>query len=202
MVNIEGNLGTTIKNARQSLKFSIRELARRSEISPTAVWKIERGQMSPSVGILYRIARGLGIKLTELIESIFEGDSVICTRSGSRLKGPIDESRDLVEVLSGTTHDWTIIAAEHTLRKGASSGKQSLSHSGEELVYCLKGQVQFLINGQTYNLKAGDSLHFKSHLPHYWYNINGDTSQMLVIVVPPRPDSAVTRSEPNRLTVE
>ena len=183
---ITQNLGVAIRSARQSLNISIRELARRSDISATAIWKIERGQMTPSVVVLVHIAHGLGIKLTELLDPVLEEDNVVHTIRGSRTSSSAKGLRDVAEIVSGASRGWVIQAAEHTLKKGARSGRQPMGHSGEELVYCLDGKIQYTINGSTYNLKPGDSLHFKANLPHIWQNTHNGNSRMLMVVIPPR----------------
>jgi transcriptional regulator with XRE-family HTH domain len=183
---ITKNLGAAIRSARQSLNISIRELARRSSLSATAIWKIERGQMTPSVVVLVHIAHGLGIKLTELLGPVLEEDNVVHTMRGSRTSGSAKALRDVAEIVSGASRGWVIQAAEHTLKKGASSGRQPMEHSGEELVYCLDGKIQYIINGSTYDLKPGDSLHFRSNLPHTWQNKYNGNSRMLMVVIPPR----------------
>jgi transcriptional regulator with XRE-family HTH domain len=183
---ITRNLGVAVRSARQSLNISIRELARRSSLSATAIWKIERGQMTPSVVVLVHIAHGLGIKLTELLDPVLEEDNVVHTKRGSRTSGSAKGLRDVAEIVSGASRGWVIQAAEHTLKKGARSGRQPMEHSGEELVYCLNGKIQYTINGSTYNLKPGDSLHFKSSLPHTWQNTHNGNSRMLMVVIPPR----------------
>lgn len=179
-------IGSAVREARQSLNISIRELARRSGLSATTIWKIEQGMMSPSIVVVTRIARGLGIKLTELLDPLLEEETVVYTTHNSRTKGSTDNLRDVVEIISGTSRAWVAQAAEHILKKGATSGRQPMRHSGEELVYCLEGHVRYIINGKTYDLKTGDSLHFKAHRPHIWKNVHKNVSRMLIITIPPR----------------
>ncbi|MBM3154822.1 MAG: cupin domain-containing protein [Chloroflexi bacterium] len=191
---ITRNIGAAVRSARQSLNISIRELARRSGLSATAIWKIERGQMTPSVVVMVHIAHGLGMKLTELLDPVLEEENVVHTTRGSRVSGGANDLRDVAEIVSGASRSWIIQAAEHTLKKGAKSGRQPMEHSGEEMVYCLEGQVQYVIDGKTYNLKSGDSLHFKAQLPHTWQNVHNGSSRMLLVVVPPR--GATRHAEP------
>jgi len=186
MPEIMKNIGAAVRSARQSLNISIRELARRSGLSATAIWKIERGQMSPSIVVLNHIAHGLGMKLTELLDPVLEEETIVYTALGARTSGGVNDLRDIAEIISGASRAWVIQAAEHTLKKGAKSGRQPMVHSGEELVYCLEGQMQYVIDGKTYKLGAGDSLHFKAHLPHLWHNTNNGASRMLLVVIPPR----------------
>ena len=55
-------------------------------------------------------------------------------------------------------------------RHGASSGERPMEHPGEELVHLLEGELQFVVNGQDYCLRPGDSLHFRTVQPHFWRN--------------------------------
>lgn len=186
MPEITKNIGVAVRSSRQSLNISIRELARRSSLSATAIWKIERGQMTPSIVVLLKIAHGLGIKLTEILDPLLEEAAVVFAPRGSRVSGGADDSRDIAELISGSSRAWVIQAGEHTLKKGAKSARQPMVHSGEELVYCLEGRILYVINGKKYELKAGDAIHFKSHLPHIWRNANNGNSRMLLVAVPPR----------------
>ena len=45
-----------------------------------------------------------------------------------------------------------------------------MSHPGEELVLMLEGRMKFTIDGEPYELEAGDSIHFRTVRPHSWAN--------------------------------
>jgi quercetin dioxygenase-like cupin family protein len=51
-----------------------------------------------------------------------------------------------------------------------SSGKRQVIHAGHEFVYCLKGRLEYLIDGNIYQVEAGDFLLFEANLPHIWRN--------------------------------
>ena len=57
---------------------------------------------------------------------------------------------------------------------------------GDELAIGLQGEVEFHIGGDQFVLRAGDSLHFKSSLPHSWRNAGGRTARMIVVGSMPR----------------
>lgn len=56
-------VGATVRVARQRVGISQRELARRTGTSQPAVARLERGQVSPTVVVLDRIARALDAEL-------------------------------------------------------------------------------------------------------------------------------------------
>ncbi len=57
-----------------------------------------------------------------------------------------------------------------TLESGANSGVKSIVHTGHEFVFCLRGQLEYQVENETFRLEAGDSLLFTSRLKHRWRN--------------------------------
>jgi len=60
-------LGQAIRAAREARGLSLRELARRVNVSASFVSQVERGQANPSVGTLYAVVAELGTSLDDLI---------------------------------------------------------------------------------------------------------------------------------------
>lgn len=61
-------LGTRLRDARQSARLSLRELARRVDVSASLVSQIELGRTSPSIGTLYALVSELGLSLDTLLQ--------------------------------------------------------------------------------------------------------------------------------------
>ena len=59
-------VGSQIRDRRQSLDLSVRELARRVGLSASLISQIERSKATPSVATLYAITTELGMSLDEL----------------------------------------------------------------------------------------------------------------------------------------
>lgn len=59
-------VGDRIRDRRQSMDMSVRELARRLTLSPSLISQIERGKATPSVATLYAITTELKMSLDEL----------------------------------------------------------------------------------------------------------------------------------------
>ncbi|MCI0348915.1 MAG: helix-turn-helix domain-containing protein [Acidobacteriales bacterium] len=63
-------LGNEIRKARLAVKLSQEELAFKADISRNYVSLLELNQKSPTVDVLLRIARALGIRASSLISAI------------------------------------------------------------------------------------------------------------------------------------
>src|ERR671935_2593980 len=63
---VRDDVGRRIREHREQSNLSLRELARRLGISPSAISQIETGKSRPSVSTLYSIVTELGMSLDEL----------------------------------------------------------------------------------------------------------------------------------------
>lgn len=162
-------ISARIRRWREEAGLTLQELAKRSDLATSTVQKVETGQMIPSVAVLLKLSHGLGRRPTELIR---EGDSdldVALVRASERDRTGHEKSM-VIERLSGDLSDSALEMWRVHLQPNASSGAAPIHYAGEELVVCEKGQVRFTIDGEEHELEAGDSLHFKAHLPHSWRN--------------------------------
>jgi quercetin dioxygenase-like cupin family protein len=71
-----------------------------------------------------------------------------------------------------------------TIKVGGSSGEKNIYHTGDELIYIMQGQLAVTIADETHELHTGDSLSFKSHLPHRWYNSGNSETKVIWTLSP------------------
>ncbi|MBZ4016592.1 TetR family transcriptional regulator [Streptomyces purpurogeneiscleroticus] len=64
-----GGVGPAVRQAREARRLSLRELARRLEVSPATLSAIENGKVDITVGRLHRIADALGTTADRLLRS-------------------------------------------------------------------------------------------------------------------------------------
>lgn len=56
-------IGQSIRTRRKVFRLTQEDLAAMAEISPNTIYKIERGQANPTLGVLMRIGEVLGMEL-------------------------------------------------------------------------------------------------------------------------------------------
>jgi transcriptional regulator with XRE-family HTH domain len=61
-------LGMNIRRARKAKELSQYALAKEADVSREYIRKLEAGKSDPTVGMLQRLARALGVPLAELLE--------------------------------------------------------------------------------------------------------------------------------------
>jgi transcriptional regulator with XRE-family HTH domain len=165
---ISVNIGVTLRKLREERDLSIRALARESGISANALSTIERGRSSPSVSTLYKVAGGLGVPITTLFGDKPERLEIVFRKAAARTR--VSFTRGLWEGLGGEMFTGRVEPFALTLESGAHSGAKTIVHSGHEFVLCLRGQLEYQVENETFRLETGDSLLFASRLKHRWRN--------------------------------
>jgi uncharacterized cupin superfamily protein len=69
-----------------------------------------------------------------------------------------------------------------TLESGAESGKEKIVHTGHEFVMCLRGKLEYEVEGKLYSLEAGDSLLFAARLSHRWRNPGNTVTNVIIVL--------------------
>lgn len=180
---IVARLGEKIKAIRMEKGWSLKNLSDRSGISAAAIHKIESNGITPTITTMMKISDALGKKISNFVEE-GPGDKDVCLINSNERK-PVftfKKGLDLQGISAKQYGEFIMTAAYATVKVGASSGKKSMSHRGEELVYCLQGRMRFEVNKKTYDLRPGDSLHFRTHLDHKWKNIGKVPAKLLWVL--------------------
>ena len=69
---MQNTLGGNVRRLRRERNFSQEELAFQAEIDRTYVSQIERGVINPSLLVLWRVARVLGVEVLVLLKAQIE----------------------------------------------------------------------------------------------------------------------------------
>jgi len=177
--------GQRIKEIRLRKKFTLEELAKRTNVSASFLSQIERGVVYPSLDSLKRIASALHLKL----DYFFKGEkapSKTIVRREKRQKFFLKDSKALVEVLSSSGIEVLMEPLIFTLEPKGHTGKQLSTHEGEEFGLVLEGMIKVEIGEECYLLKEGDSISFDSMLPHKFINIGNGKAKILWVIFSPR----------------
>jgi transcriptional regulator with XRE-family HTH domain len=162
------DVGGQLRELRQNIGVSMRELARMSGLSANALSMIERGRTSPSVSTLYKLANAMGVPITAFFRSEPAQKDIVFCKANERTRVPF--MRGLWEGLGGESFVGRVEPFMLRLESGTSSGPFGIEHSGHEFVLCLRGQLEYQIEDKVYLLEPGDSLLFAAEIRHRWRN--------------------------------
>ena len=173
---LDESVGQRLRQRRSETQLSLRELARRLGISPSALSQIETGKSRPSVSTLYAIVSELGMSLDELFAS--DGARATVSRHATARDEPRVQrsgTRSAIELESGVRWERLTPAPDPAVDflyveyavGGASSGTEHfIRHAGREYGIVLSGALEVTVGFDTYVLDPGDSICFDSTTPH------------------------------------
>ena len=172
-------LGARLREERNRIGMSLRELGAASGLSTTTVHQIESGRGSPSLATLQALASTLGVPLGALFESQPAGDApAILLPAADRPRAAIP--RGSLERLASGLPGQRVRGVLLTLRAGADTGQGTMTHPGHELVFGVAGQCVYEVAGREYFVGPGDSLVLDSRQPHRALNSGRGQAQLLL----------------------
>lgn len=168
---IVGSIGHKVRVLRKRRGLSLQKLAERSDVSAAAIHKVEQGGMVPTITTLLKIAAALGRPVSFFVEED-TGPDELAVYTPAHEERPVYTSHRGITLhsISGPYGRFFLAGARATVTPGGSSGTKPMEHPGEELVHVTAGVLVFVVNGQTYRLEVGDSLHFRGDQLHSWRN--------------------------------
>jgi transcriptional regulator with XRE-family HTH domain len=179
-------IGPRIRALRDAMELSLRDLADRSGVSAPMLSQVERGETSPTLAVAARIANGLELRLSQLLR-LDEGGTVAIVRAGDRRPGTSDgASGHRAEILTPPLPGQRAELSRHVLAPAAVTGGPGdppMHEPGSrESALVQEGRVVLRIDGERYELAAGDCVTFDADLPHHFENPGSDDAVLLAVV--------------------
>lgn len=163
-------IGAKVAKARAERGWSLARLAKRAGLSTAAIHKIEKSGMTPTIASLMKVAAALGKSVSYFVEEVEATRPVTVIRGDERSRLYTSKQGLELQNISGRYGPFWVAGADAYVEPRADSGPEPMSHPGEELVLVLDGRMTFTIDGDPYELGAGDAIHFRTVRPHSWAN--------------------------------
>jgi transcriptional regulator with XRE-family HTH domain len=190
------DIGARLREERERIRISQRELARRLGLSASLISQIESGQSKPSVSTLYGIVTELGVSLDRVFRGHDhpDGGATAPAPAADRDAGPVvrPAERHVIELGSGvrwerlTSHEQEDVDFLHvTYDVGGSSAPDDrlMRHEGREYGFVMSGRLGVQLGFERHELGAGDSIAFDSTLPHRLWNAGDEPVNGIWFVV-------------------
>ena len=163
------HIGVELRRHRTDQGLKIAEVAIRCQVSQGMLSKIENGQTSPSLEMLERLCKGLGLPLSRLFGNYdHPGGNAQHVRAG--------EGHEVVRRGTKSGHTYHLLSYRHGPTKSIepflvtmtdqSEVFPAFQHPGTEYIYVLEGELLYRHGGETYELGPGDSLTFDATIAH------------------------------------
>jgi mannose-6-phosphate isomerase-like protein (cupin superfamily) len=174
-----------IKDFCDHHNISMENLAQITQIDKKSLSQIESREKYPSLHFIKKVFQDLDKVPPELAQKGLERGYTVLRKedsreSGHQRKGLTDKAH-LKQLASDETGSRRMKSYIITLKE--SGTKPSFStHSGEEFLLVLNGQIKVTLGSREETLNEGDSIYYSSRTPHKVENLyNGESSVLAVV---------------------
>ncbi|ODT05643.1 MAG: cupin [Mesorhizobium sp. SCN 65-20] len=179
----QGNVGEKVKAFRTARRMSLRTLGNATGTTASFLSQLERGLSGVNTSTLMRIAEALGISLTDLFEDVTPPVGRVL-RKAERPALPAAEGYRKMLLSGRPIRDMEVYIGEFD--PGGSTGERSYSHGdSQELFFVIRGEVELILGGERHLLSAGDSIEYRSSVPHKTVNIGKEPAEVIWMIAPP-----------------
>jgi transcriptional regulator with XRE-family HTH domain len=170
-----------LRAKRKARGMSLDDLAKASGVSRAALSQVETCKTNPTVGLLWKIAVGLGVPFQDLLGESPRAATVL-RRGEAQVLRSLDgklESRPLAPAGASPL----VELYELRLAPRATHASEPHAPGTHELLVVLSGALRLRLGDDSYELAAGDSVSFAADRPHVYENPSGSEARYHNVIV-------------------
>jgi transcriptional regulator with XRE-family HTH domain len=181
---LETELGERLRSIRHRRRATLKAVAERADISESFLSQIERGRAGASMATLHRIAAALGVSVADLFGPDSESARPRVLRRDRRPTLAFGVLGRKFLLTPRPLENLEVFIAELEI-DGATAEEPYTHGDSEELVVCLEGTVELHLDEEVHELEAGDSIFYRSSVPHRVVNAGDEPAEVMWVISPP-----------------
>ncbi len=178
-MDIQKNVGKNIKTIREQKKITLDSAAKLTGVSRSMLAQIEKGEVNPTISILWKIANGYKVSFTSLVK--YDTPSLLIK---SEEVAPLieDDEKYINYPAFPFQEDKQFETYRIEIKEGGYLQAQPHLEGAEEYITVFDGEVEIIADSETFRIKKGDSLSFKADVPHSYKNTGATTAYLSMII--------------------
>jgi len=172
------SLGSKIKEVRKNKKLTLKSVAEKTGFSISFLSQLERGKSSATLESLKKISIALNVNPSYFFDDPNETTELV--NRNTSISERMNEHDIYYKNLSNAIENPAFVPLLIVLKPGQNEGSL-ITHSGQEFIYVLEGQLTVQINDTIHTLDPFDSIMFNSSEQHYWYNYTDEIVRFLCV---------------------
>ncbi|QGX39487.1 helix-turn-helix domain-containing protein [Permianibacter aggregans] len=163
-------VANALRALRHQHNWSLDRASEATGVSKAMLGQIERGESSPTVATLWKIATGFGVSLSSLLEPKPEIPTTTQLRRVAKLRRNPGGDQMTVAPLLPFEPGLGFEIFELTIEPGDERHSEPHEAGVTEIVIVAKGKMEVLIDSEWQTLNEGDALRFAADKPHGYRN--------------------------------
>lgn len=176
-MDINSTVSQNIKRLRERRKLTLDAAAAATGVSRSMLAQIERGDVNPTISVLWKIANGYRVSFTTLTEP---EEPAALIRAGDPLLA--DEGRYRNYPAFPFAADRQFETYRILIAPGGKLEAQPHLANSQEYLTVFHGRVEVRAGTETFVLEAGDSLRFQADQSHAYANLADEQAEMSMLI--------------------
>jgi transcriptional regulator with XRE-family HTH domain len=184
-------IGRKVRALREEKRIGLAEMAASTGVQEVLLSQIEADVIAPTVATLLNISKLLGVGIDFFFtEQMLQGDVEVVRKEERRVIAAPDHKRNapLIYSYESLAFQMANKHMEPFLVEFAPNVPEAelvaQSHAGEEFLFIVKGEVEFVTQDKRVVLREGDSLYFHSKVPHVLRAVGHGRARALAVLYP------------------
>jgi len=167
-MNMNFVVAANLKRLRTERNLSLGQLAELSSVSKVMLSQLEKGETNPTINTIWKIAAGLKVPYTSLLEQQ-RHNALVVKKADTASQQAEDGHYRLYCYFPSTPHrNFELFQME--LDKGCQYGSVGHPEKSQEYLMVLEGQLTLEVSHSTFLLQAGDAIAFDASTEHIYRN--------------------------------
>lgn len=167
-----------VRRIREEKKLTLDGAAALTGVSRSMLAQLEKGEVNPTISVLWKIANGYKVSFTTLVEP--QDRQVALLRQGEPLRE--DEGRYLNYPVFAFDEQKLFETYRIVLQPAGSLTAQPHLKGAEEYLTVFQGTLEITVAGEVFRLEKGDSLRFRADVAHGYRNAGPGEASMSMLI--------------------
>ena len=170
-MQIKFNIGRNLNSIRKRRGLSLDRVSELTSVSKAMLGQIERGESTPTINVLWKIATGLKVSFSSLLANREEDKETLLIRYSEST--PIIEEQGQMRIFPQFMFDsnrgFEVFIIE--LEPGCTHRSDPHDEGVEEYISLIEGVLEVTIGEDVYALNKGDAIRYLANKEHIYRNL-------------------------------
>jgi transcriptional regulator with XRE-family HTH domain len=178
---LAGVIGRNLRRIRTRQGFSLERLASASGVSRAMLSQIERGRSVPTIGLLWKVARAVGVPFSALTSDGLTSGTTVLRAGAAKVLASSDgsfTSRALFPAgLDRRVEFYKLTLAPRAIEIAVPHAPGTL-----ENLTVVAGEVEIQVAEQSHRLQTDDAILFEADVAHQYRNLGDEKAVMYLVM--------------------
>lgn len=177
---MENPINEGIKRLRAQHKLTQTELSKMAGIPRATLANMESANSNPSIAVVVKVAQALGVTVDDLITR--RQSSHVTEVHRKDMPTTHQDDGKFISTRTSPISTPNLQISEVTMKANCWTRGVPHPQGSHELFLCMEGIATIEVQGDKFEVEAGNLIYFHGHLPHCYGNLGSKTARGIVVV--------------------